>query len=71
MAAALNVLYGLAAWEELVVAVAGVLFRLLAVGSIEKWYQKALGLEEKVDPSDSRQVFGEAANAVSAKCPDV
>ena len=54
MAAALNLLYALAAWKQLVVVVAGVLLLLLAVGSIEKWCQKALGLEEKVDPPDSR-----------------
>ena len=54
MAAALNVLYALAAWKQLVVVVAGALFLLLAFGSIEKWCQKALGLEEKVDPPGSR-----------------
>ena len=54
MAAALNVLYALAAWKQLVVVVAEALFLLLAVGSIEQWCQKALGLEEKVDPPGSR-----------------
>ena len=54
MTAALGVLYGLAAWKLLVVAVAGALLLLLAGGSIEKWCQKALGLEEKADPPDSR-----------------
>ena len=44
MAAALNVLYARAAWKQLVVVVAGALFLLLAVGSIEQWCQKALGL---------------------------
>ena len=52
--AALGVLCGLAAWKLLVVAVAGVLFLLLAGGSIEKWCQRALGIEEKADPPDSR-----------------
>jgi putative Mg2+ transporter-C (MgtC) family protein len=52
--AALGVLCGLAAWKLLVVAVAGVLFLLLAGGSIEKWCQKALGIAEKADPPDSR-----------------
>ena len=52
--AALGVLCGLAAWKLLVVAVAGVLFLLLAGGSIEKWCQKALGIEEKADPPDPR-----------------
>ena len=52
--AALGVLCGLAAWKLLVVAVAGVLLLLLAGGSIEKWCQKALGIEEKVDPPGSR-----------------
>ena len=52
--AALGVLCGLAAWKLLVVAVAGVLFLLLAGGSIERWCQKALGIEEKADPPDSR-----------------
>jgi uncharacterized membrane protein YhiD involved in acid resistance len=52
--AALGVLCGLAARKLLVEAVAGVLFLLLAGGSIENWCQKALGIEEKVDPSDSR-----------------
>jgi hypothetical protein len=53
-AAALNVLYDLSGWKQLVVVVAGALFLLLADGSIEKWCQKALGLEEKVDPPGSR-----------------
>ena len=52
--AALGVLCGLAAWKLLVVAVAGVLFLLLAGGSIEKWCQKALGIVEKAYPPDSR-----------------
>ena len=52
--AALGALCGLAAWKLLVVAVAGVLFLLLAGGSIEKWCQRALGIEEKADPPDSR-----------------
>ena len=52
--AALGVLCGLAAWKLLVVAVAGVLFLLLAGGSIERWCQKALGIEEKADPPESR-----------------
>ena len=69
MAAALNVLYALAAWKQLVVVVAGVLFLLLAVGSIEQWSQKALGLEEKADPPDSRLVFGGVASAFSVKAP--
>jgi hypothetical protein len=30
------------------------LFLLLAGGSIEKWRQKALGIEEKADPPVSR-----------------
>ena len=38
----------------LAVAVAGVLFLLLADGSIAKWCQKALGVEENADPPDSR-----------------
>jgi putative Mg2+ transporter-C (MgtC) family protein len=46
--AALGVLCGRA------VAVAGVLFLLLADGSIAKWCQKALGIEKKADPPDSR-----------------
>jgi uncharacterized membrane protein YhiD involved in acid resistance len=46
--AALGVLCGLA------VAVAGVLFLLLAGGTIEKWCLEALGIEEKADPPDSR-----------------
>jgi len=50
----LGVLCGLAAWKLLVVAVAGVLFLLLAGGSIEKWCQKALGIVEKADLSGSR-----------------
>ena len=54
MAAALNVLYALVSRELLVVALAGVLLLLLAGGSIEKWCQKARGIEEKVDPPDSR-----------------
>ena len=52
--AALGVLCGLAAWKLLGVAVAGVLFLLLAGGSIEKWCQKALGIAEKADPPDPR-----------------
>ena len=52
--AALGVLCGLAAWKLLVVAVAGVLLLQLAGGSIEKWCQKTLGIEEKADPPDSR-----------------
>jgi len=52
--AALGVLCGLAAWKLLVVAMVGVLFLLLAGGSIEKWCQKALGIVEKADPHDSR-----------------
>src|SRR5262245_62843556 len=52
--AALGVLCGLAAWKLLVVAVAGVLFLLLAGGPIEKWCQNALGIEEKPDPPGSR-----------------
>ena len=52
--AALGVLCGLAAWKLLVVAVAGVLFLLLVGGPIENWCQKALGIEEKADPPDSR-----------------
>ena len=52
--AALGVPYGLAAWKLLVVVVAGVLFLLLAGGSIEKWCQKALGIEEKAGPPNSR-----------------
>ena len=54
VAASLGVLCGLAAWKPLVVAVVGVLFLLLAGGSIEKWCHKALGIEEKADPPDSR-----------------
>ena len=50
----MGVLCGLADWKLLVVAVAGVLCRLLAGGSIEKWCQKALGIEERADPPDSR-----------------
>ena len=67
MAAALNLLYALTAWKQLVVVVASVLLLLLAVGSIEKWYQKALGLEEKVDPPGSRSVFGDVVSASSVK----
>jgi putative Mg2+ transporter-C (MgtC) family protein len=52
--AALGVLCGLGAWKLVVVAVAGVLFLLVAGGSIEKWCQKALGVVEKADPPDSR-----------------
>ena len=52
--AALGVLCGLAAWKVLVVAVTGVLFLLLAGASIEKWCQKALGIEEKVDSLESQ-----------------
>ena len=52
--AALGVLCGLAAWKLLVVAVAGVLFLLLVGGPIENWCQKALEIEEKADPPDSR-----------------
>jgi hypothetical protein len=48
--AALGVLCGLAAWKLLVVAVAGVVFLLLAGGPIERWCQKALGIEEKEPP---------------------
>ena len=51
---ALVVLSGLAAWKLLVVAVAEVLFLLLVGGSIERWCQKALGVEENADPPDSR-----------------
>ena len=69
--AALGVLCDLAAWKLLVVAVAGVLFLLLAGGSIEKWCQKALGLEEKVDPPGSRYVFGDVPSASSVKSPAV
>jgi hypothetical protein len=65
MAAALNVLYALAARKQLVVVVAGALFQLLAFGSIEKWRQKALGLEKKVD------VFGGVASASSVNSPAV
>ena len=54
MTAALGVLCDLAAWKLLVVAVAGVLFLLLAGGSIEKWCQRTLRIEEKADPPDSR-----------------
>jgi putative Mg2+ transporter-C (MgtC) family protein len=50
---ALGVLCGLAAWKLLVVALAGVVFLLLAGGPIERWCQKALGIEEK-DPPGSR-----------------
>ena len=50
----MGVLCGLADWKLLVVAVAGVLFLLLAGGSIENWCQKALGIEEKADPAGSR-----------------
>lgn len=52
--AALGVLCGLAAWKLLVVAMAGVLFLLLAGGPIEKWCQKVLGIEKKADRPDSR-----------------
>ena len=52
--AALGVLCGLAAWKLLVVAMAGVLFLLLAGEPIEKWCQKVLGIAKKADPSDSR-----------------
>src|SRR5262245_36052296 len=52
--AALGVLCGLAAWKLLVVAMAGVLFLLLAGGPIEKWCQKVLGIEKKPDRPDSR-----------------
>ena len=51
--AASGALCGLADWMLLVVAVAGVVFLLLAGGSIEKWCQ-ALGIEEKADPLGSR-----------------
>jgi hypothetical protein len=64
--AALGVLCGLAAWL-LVVAVAGVLFLLLAGGSIEKWCQKALGIVERADPPDSRWVFGRVAHVSVVK----
>jgi uncharacterized membrane protein YhiD involved in acid resistance len=67
--AAWGVLCGLGAWKLLVVAVAGVLFLLLAGGSIEKWCQKALGIVEKAEPPDSRYVFGGVANAFSVKSP--
>ena len=50
----MGVPYGLAAWKLLVVVVAGMLFLLLAGGSIEKWCQKALGIEEKAGPPNSR-----------------
>ena len=52
--AALGAPYGLAAWKLLVVAIARVLFLPLAGGSIEKWCQKALGIEEKAGPPGSR-----------------
>jgi hypothetical protein len=39
----LGVLCGPAAWKPLVSVVAGVLFLLLAGGSIEQWCQEALG----------------------------
>jgi hypothetical protein len=52
--AALGVPCGLAAWKLLVVVMAGVPFLLLAGGSIEKWCQKALGIEKKADIPDSR-----------------
>ena len=53
--AALGVLCCLAAWKLLVVAVAGVLFLLLAGGPIEKWCQKALGIET-ADAPETRWV---------------
>ena len=49
----MGVLCGLEAWKPLVVVVAGVLFLLLAGGSMENWCQKVLKIEEKADPPDS------------------
>src|SRR6478609_2267728 len=64
--AAAGVLCGLPAWKQLVVMIAGALFLLLAVGSIEEWCRKAPGLE-KVDPPDCRLVFGGIASASPVK----
>ena len=54
MTAVFGVLCDLADWKLLVVAVAGVLCRLLAGGPIETWCQKTLGIEENADLRDSR-----------------